>query len=173
MQHVTYAGFWRRKAAYGIDVMIVLVLYALASWLLGSVAHAQTAADLQVLKDTGWLSPDADASALLQQLQAQSGDGSTSIGSFVAEMFLSLLVSAFYNIWFVAGPWQATPGKHWLGMKVVGADGARLSLAQSALRHAANGLSMAILGLGYVTMAFNPEKAALHDMIAKTRVVRV
>jgi uncharacterized RDD family membrane protein YckC len=169
-----YAGFWRRNVAYGIDVSIVCVLYALVSWLLGSVAHAQNVADIQALKDIGWVSQDMDARTLLQQLQTQ-GAGSTmhSLSEILIEMGLCIVVSAFYNIWFVAGGWQATPGKQWLAMKVVMVDGAPLTLMQSAARHFASGVSIAMLGLGYVTMAFTHEKAALHDLICNTRVVRV
>jgi uncharacterized RDD family membrane protein YckC len=171
---VTYAGFWRRKTAYGIDVLIVLALYLLVSWLLGNIAHAQTAADVQVLKDLGWVSPDTDTAAILGQLQGQSqGVAMPSLSAFLFELALSMVVSAFYNIWFVAGSWQATPGKHWLGMKVVMENGSPLTLTQSAARHFATGISMAMLGLGYLTMAFRADKAALHDLICDTRVVRV
>jgi uncharacterized RDD family membrane protein YckC len=175
---VTYAGFWRRKTAYGIDVLIVLVLYLLVSWLLGSIAHAQTA-EIQALKDIGWVSPDTDAAAIANQLQnPNSGMAIASINTaffqkILFELALSIVVSAFYNIWFVAGSWQATPGKHWLGMKVVMENGSPLTLTQSAARHFATGISMAMLGLGYLTMAFRADKAALHDLICGTRVVRV
>jgi len=168
-----YASFWRRKWAYGIDVLIVLVLYALVSWLLGNVAHAQTAGDIQALKELGWISPTTDANALLAQMQGMSTGGSIipSLTSILIELGLSIVVSAFYNIWFVAGGWQATPGKYWLGMKVVMTDGNALTLMQSTTRHLATGISMAMMGLGYITMAFNNEKAALHDLICNTRVV--
>lgn len=171
---VCYAGFWRRKVAYGLDATIVLILYTLVSWLVGSAAHAQGAADIQMLKDMGWIAPDTDTNAILAQMQTQAaGAVMPSMSRIVFEIGLSIVVSAFYNIWFVAGGWQATPGKHWLGMKVVTADGAALTLGQSAKRHVASGISMLSLGLGFFMAGFTREKTALHDMICGTRVVRV
>jgi 8-oxo-dGTP pyrophosphatase MutT (NUDIX family) len=92
-------------------------------------------------------------------------------GSLVFSLFLSLAVSAIYNIFFVASSWQATPGKRWCNLMVVMKDGSAPSLTQSAYRHAASGISMLLLGAGYLTMAFNREKASLHDLICDTRVV--
>lgn len=172
-----YAGFWRRFNAYSIDAMIVAVLTFLPDLLFGGSALAQTAEDIEALKQAGLIPETGDSQALLQTLLAQSGGGeslSSMIESSLMSVALAAIISAIYNIGFVASRWQATPGKHWLGLKVVTADGDRLTLAQSAIRHLMSGISVVVLcGLGYLTMPFNREKAALHDMICNTRVIRV
>jgi uncharacterized RDD family membrane protein YckC len=165
-----YAGFWKRKTAYAADVLIVLVLASLASWLLGSVAHAQSAADIQALQNAGLIGNDVNSAALtaaFSQFGLDVGDSS----DITFDLFVSFATSAIYNIYLVAGPWQATCGKRWCGLKVVMRDGSPLTLKQSAMRHVASGLSMTLMGLGYMTMFFNREKAALHDLICDTRVV--
>lgn len=167
---LTYATFWKRKSAYALDVIIVLVLVSLTAWLLGGVAHAQTTEEIQALVDAGLIPANvnpADLSSAFQQLGLGGGDS----GSLVFSLFLSLAVSAIYNIFFVASSWQATPGKRWCNLMVVMKDGSAPSLTQSAYRHAASGISMLLLGAGYLTMAFNREKASLHDLICDTRVV--
>ncbi len=173
---VKYAGFWRRKMAYGIDLVIVFILYLITTWLLGSAANAQSDAEVQqsleILKNLGFAPQDMDASNLAQTLKNVGADGSSNT-NWAFELFVSTAVSAFYNIWFLAGGWQATPGKHWMGMKVQMRDGKPLTLLQSTYRHLMSGVSMAILGLGYITVPFSKEKAALHDMICNTRVVRL
>lgn len=172
-----YAGFWRRLNAYSIDAMIVVVLTALPDMLFGGSAMAQTAEDIETLKQMGLIPESGDSQELLQTLIAQSGGTASLNGmleNFAYDITLAVIISALYNIGFVASRWQATPGKYWLGMKVVMRDGSPLTLVQSAYRHVMSGVSMVILGgMGYITMAFSPEKAALHDMICNTRVMRV
>lgn len=65
----------------------------------------------------------------------------------------------------------ATLGKRLLGLRVVGPDGARPSLARSAARSALVGLSAALLGLGVLLALFTRSGRALHDLLARTWVV--
>ena len=149
-----YAGFWRRKAAYGVDVLLVLLLSLCWSWLLGRIAHAQTAEDVKILMDAGWLPPTTDPQALARVMAEEQGG---SLSTLWFDLYVSLAVSAFYNIYFLVGGWQATPGKHWLGMKVVRRDGRALTVPVSIARHLMSGVSIAVVGLGYITMAFSRE----------------
>ena len=167
-----YATFWKRFNAYGIDATIVLALSLLIGWIFGIDAIAQTE-DLRSLSETvnamqgGALDP-----AL--QLQAQTAmTRSLTGGSFIAlgDENLFMAISAIYNIFFVAGNWRATPGKRWCGIEVLTQFGAPLTLVQSALRHAASGLSMMAGGLGTLTIFFTDKKLALHDMLCGTCVV--
>ena len=48
-----------------------------------------------------------------------------------------------------------------------------LEAVSHAIRHTFTGLSMAPLGLGYITMLFTKQNLALHDIICNTRVIRV
>jgi uncharacterized RDD family membrane protein YckC len=163
------ASFWKRFHAYGYDSLIVLVLGWVISWQLGSIAHAQTPEmqqQIQTLVSAGMLPAGTDATSLTASL-------GESLSHFfnLSDMVVPLCVSALYNIFFLAGGWQATPGKRFCGIYVVNADGEKLTLAQSALRHAASGLSTLALGLPYLTIFFTREKLAPHDMLCGTHVV--
>lgn len=138
-----YASFWKRFNAYGTDVLIVQLL-ALALVLMFT--------RLPTLEDF----------VTMNQAANDWASGFTN---------LSLVLSAAYNIYFVAGRWQATPGKRLCRIQVVNTDGSRLTFAQSAIRHAASGLSTLAFGLGFLPAAFTGEKTALHDMLCGTRVV--
>jgi uncharacterized RDD family membrane protein YckC len=65
----------------------------------------------------------------------------------------------------------ATLGKWILGIRVVGPDGARPSLARSAARSALAVVSAALLGLGFLLALFTRSGRALHDLVARTWVV--
>jgi uncharacterized RDD family membrane protein YckC len=66
----------------------------------------------------------------------------------------------------------ATPGKLLLGLTVVRADGKSMSWSVAAWRCVAISFSQMMFGLGYLMAATDPEKRALHDYLAGTRVVR-
>jgi uncharacterized RDD family membrane protein YckC len=69
------------------------------------------------------------------------------------------------------GKCGATPGKMALKIKVVAADGGRVSYWRAAGRYFARLLSAVTLMIGYVMAAFDTQKRVLHDRICKTRVI--
>jgi uncharacterized RDD family membrane protein YckC len=168
-----YAGFWRRFNAYGVDATLVQIATWVIGWQLGldtgSSIDLKTFQALIVSAQSGVVDP------ALTTLLADGIKSSFSGGSFISlvDDKLFIVLSALYNIIFIAGVWQATPGKRWLGLKVTSKSGARLTLLESATRHAASGLSMLAAGIGYITLFFTKEKLAPHDMICQTRVIRV
>jgi uncharacterized RDD family membrane protein YckC len=72
---------------------------------------------------------------------------------------------------------QATLGKRWMGLKVVRSEQDKgdqpISRAQALGRLFGYLGSLLILGCGYLMVLFHPEKKALHDLLSRTRVVRV
>jgi len=85
-------------------------------------------------------------------------------------LFLSALLGAVYYVYFwgVSG---ATPGKRLLGLAVEGTDGSfPIGISQASVRFLGYLLSAAVLGLGFVVIAFGI--TPLHDRIAATRVVQ-
>ncbi|MDF3076747.1 MAG: hypothetical protein K0S09_636 [Sphingobacteriaceae bacterium] len=103
--------------------------------------------------------------------------------AFVSGQFLRLAISAsglvliplskmIYAIIMEASPRQATYGKFWLGLKVCDERGMAISFGQSLVRNLAKILSMATLGIGYVSGFFNKKQQCLHDTIAGTLVVK-
>jgi len=91
-------------------------------------------------------------------------------GTVVANV-LSIVIDAAYVTYFV-GRYGATPGKMACGLKIIRADGGTLSYGRAFARFCAQFLSGLVLGIGFIMVAFDKEKRALHDHICDTRVVR-
>lgn len=85
---------------------------------------------------------------------------------------LGILLEGLYSTVAVAA-WRTTVGKRLLGMYVVRSDGARVGVGRALGRYLAFYLSAALLGFGFLMVAFRRDKRALHDLICDTRVVRV
>jgi uncharacterized RDD family membrane protein YckC len=69
------------------------------------------------------------------------------------------------------GKYGATLGKMACKIKVVTAEGGRVSYLLAFGRYFAKILSAMILMIGYLMAAFDDEKRALHDRICNTRVI--
>jgi uncharacterized RDD family membrane protein YckC len=68
--------------------------------------------------------------------------------------------------------WQATVGKHIMGLQVTDDDGGRLSFVHALMRMLAKFVSALPFALGFLIAAFTARKQALHDLIVRTLVVR-
>ena len=178
------AGFWRRYAAWTLDATIV----GLPALLLLLVRWPDTAlrmrAALQALLGVLTASLDAavrngeDILTLATRLSTQSQVAApiTAFTDAVQQWLLPpllcfVLLAALWWIGFEASARQATPGKRLLGLHVVRLDGSAPGLVQAALRHIAGTLSWLLLNLGHAIAAWRPDKRALHDLLAGTRVV--
>ncbi len=75
-----------------------------------------------------------------------------------------------YQIFFL-GKYGATPGKMACSIKVVTADGGRIGYGRATGRFFSELLSGIICYIGYIIVAFDGQKRALHDHICNTRVV--
>jgi len=84
--------------------------------------------------------------------------------------FLNLIVGIVYGTWFI-GKFAATPGKMACGLKIITADGGRVSYARAFGRYFAEMLSGILIGIGYLMIAFDRQKRGLHDHICNTRVI--
>jgi uncharacterized RDD family membrane protein YckC len=80
------------------------------------------------------------------------------------------LFGACYETIFVAA-FAGTPGKRLCRLRIVRADGGRLTIQHALARSLAEWVSILPCGLGYLVAAFDKEKRALHDLICHTRVV--
>ena len=89
---------------------------------------------------------------------------------------LMLLTQPFINIaYMTCFPvfMDATPGKQFLGIRVMQANGkSQPTLGQMFLRETVGRIASIVpLGLGYLWVSFNKDRKTFHDMIAKTWVV--
>lgn len=141
---MAYAGFWIRVGAYIIDQILLYVVNLIITLVLGAVAGLAVRAGQE---------PTAQLAASL------------------IVILLQIVVAAAYATFFV-GKYGATPGKMAVGIMVVMSDGEGVSYGRALGRYFATILSGLILGIGYLMIAFDDEKRALHDRICDTRVIK-
>lgn len=155
------AGFWIRTVAVLVD--LILLSFAVGPFVMVAMAPFESS-----LVEIAPMDPEELMELVLQ------GDEEilwALLLAFLVEttvvFLLHSLAFSFYH--YVSGQ---TPGKRIVGVRVVdqGTLG-YLSLGQSVGRYAGSQVSGCLCGVGYLMAAFNPEKRALHDYIAGTRVV--
>lgn len=138
-----YAGFWIRVPAAIIDVVLLLAVSISISVMSGST--------------------------FLQSIGFDDSDWGTRDWVLLA---VELIIDTTYSVILVT-KFGGTVGKLVFGLRVITADGGRLTYKHSFARALAQWLSTIPCGLGFVLAAFDGEKRALHDIICNTRVIRV
>ena len=93
------------------------------------------------------------------------------IARVVLTNVFSFILGLAYTTYFV-GTYGATPGKMACGLKVVRPDGEGISYARACGRFFADILSYTVFCIGYIMVALDEERRALHDRICDTRVIR-
>ncbi|WP_242344742.1 RDD family protein [Anaeromyxobacter terrae] len=149
--HLRRPAPWRRAAAWAIDAGPLLAGVVF----LGRSLLAATPAGLPPTP--------SGLDGLLDLLAREAGV----VLSLAALLAVALAVYATLAH-ALAG---ATLGKWMVGLRVVGPDGRRPSLARSAVRAALGGVSAGLLGLGFLLALFTRSGRALHDLLARTWVV--
>lgn len=100
-------------------------------------------------------------------LQTQGILGLLDPGEVIFQQGIILVVTLFLWVRFAG-----TPGKRWLGLRVVDAKtGNNLTPIQSLLRYLGYFISSLPMGLGFFWVLFDARKQAWHDKIAGTVVV--
>ena len=135
-------GFWPRLGAYLIDM---LLLNGLSYVVLG--APPQFKFDPTTLPDLETL-------------------GRTLGPYLAASLGLHLLYHVSLN-----GQFGATLGKMAIGARIVNLDGSRIGFGRAFLRWLGLFVTQLTLGFGYLLIALRVDKRALHDLLARTRVV--
>lgn len=140
-----YGGFWIRTAATLIDSIVLII--------------AQYTVHIPVI--------------ILVTRWADTEDKPWFL--FATQMLLllfSMVLTTAYEIWMV-GRYGATLGKMACRLRVVTAEGGRISYARSTGRHFAKYISYFTLYIGFFIAGFDREKRTLHDMICNTRVAKI
>jgi len=81
-----------------------------------------------------------------------------------------IFIQMAYEIIFL-GKYGATPGKMLCKLRVVTADGGRIGYGRATGRFFSEMLSGMVCYIGYIIVAFDRQKRALHDYICNTRVI--
>jgi uncharacterized RDD family membrane protein YckC len=152
-----YAGFWIRFVAYLIDGLFLLLAETILILpLLGLFGY--NLALLDSLAELDHVEPDILIMAI--------------ISAGTAIYISCFLVTWLYFAILQSGPRQATIGKMALNLKVVDANGNRLTFARASLRYFSKIISTAIFMIGFIMAGFTAKKQALHDIIVDTYVIR-
>lgn len=146
-----YGGFWLRFCAKFLDGIITGVLGVLINVLIA----------LAMFGDPNYFG------------LAASQAGSSRYFLFQGITTLLGIVVGIAYVWFFLARFQATPGKMALGMKIVRADGSRLSTGRIIGRYFGEMLSGLTLLIGYIMAGVDDQKRSLHDRICDTRVIKV
>ena len=149
--NVEYAGFGIRLLAWLIDFLVLLFL----SLIIGLISGFFIA-------------------FLLIYVSIVSADSSivTSLSNFISG-FIGFSVNLLYFTLFWSSKFQGTPGKILLGLKIVDANGNKISYSTALIRYISTIISSLLLGIGYLLIIFDGKKQALHDKFASTYVIKV
>ena len=165
------AGFWKRYVAYFIDIVILYIAVEVLSTLYFSFqAHSEMETLTQIynsLQAGSTTGEQPEPYVLMQQLENVLMPAlifSTAVYFILGGIYFSIMESSRH---------QATIGKRMLGIKVTNAKGEPIKLPQAIGRYCAASLSWITLNLGHAFAAWTPERRALHDYIASTRVENV
>lgn len=149
---VRVVGFWRRFLAGLVDLVLVVPVLALSFYIVNSIT------DLSIIGNGG-LRPEA-----LLELVLRGGPG------FYSVVVLTILILWLYDFFFIALR-GSTPGLQLIKARIIDTSGAPPHWARAALRASAWLLSVFLLFLGLLWVAFDREKRGLHDRLAGTYVI--
>jgi uncharacterized RDD family membrane protein YckC len=141
-----WGGFLRRGFAFVIDVLIVLIICLV----------------VLVLCLIGY---KVGLAAHERTLSAQNSQG---LITFLTCSWVFLMTSYFVLFHGMEGQ---TVGKWLLGLRVIGANGVRLSYKQASLRWVSE-LLLAPFVIGILWIIWSREKRAWHDYLARTWVIK-
>ena len=151
-----------------MDVVILYVVVEVLSMLFFSLQSQsaleslqQTLASLQTATANG---EEPDIVGTMQTVQA------VLMPAFIFSTVAYFVLAGAYFTMMESSRYQATLGKRLLGIKVTNANGEPIALPQAIGRFVAASLSWVTMNLGHALAAWTPERRALHDYLAQTRV---
>lgn len=157
-----YAGFLVRGAAFFIDNFI-LSAFGIALLMVMNAAHA------------------LDLAAISEAVNAYVANPGS--GDAIDNMMNAPGMSLFFIIWGIVQAayfiifnaiQSSTPGKRFFHLRIETANGERLNFLTSTVRYVASmftQFTLVLYGVGYLIVMVDPKRRALHDFVARTRVV--
>lgn len=149
-KEIKCSGFWIRLGAFVIDYICYSLIGFIVIFIFGFIYGA-------LLALTG----------NEQYINSPCFEQNANIIATIVQIF----VVASYFVFFESSSKQGTIGKMACGLKVIDEDGRRLSRKLAFKRFVSSILSMLIFYIGFIMVAFNKNKRALHDNLSKTYVV--
>ena len=159
MENKEFAGFWIRFWANFIDGLVLMA----PMFVVNAIVYQQV---------LGMSKMDYEFMMIEQNSSDMYYVYTEPFEIMVWTMPITFILSLLFCSILTASNWQGTVGKRLLGLKVVDLEGNRLGFAHSLGRFFAYIPSGLILYLGYIMVGVTEKKQGLHDMIAKTYVIR-
>jgi uncharacterized RDD family membrane protein YckC len=147
----TPAAFWQRAIAFVIDLILVVLLNMFLVIPLAAVLG------LRETKGTN---------------EARSAFVMFILGAYLVTTIVVMIAAWLYHAYMESSPKQGTLGKILLRIRVTDTDGGRIDFKTASIRFFGKIISTALAGAGFIMAPFTPQYQALHDVIAKTMVVR-
>ena len=145
-----YVGFWRRVAAYCVDIVPIVAVVVAIAYQMGHFDHVL-------------------ANHFRDRRDFQAGVKFLIAQKIVSEA--SFLLYILYAAFMESSRYQATVGKLVFHIKVINAVGGRPTLKNAMARNWAKLLSWCVFCLGFLAIAFSKTKQGWHDKIATTYVI--
>ena len=137
-----YAGFWRRFAAFAIDVMLLGIVQGVATIAMVVIIPGEEASD------------------------------AANIGYILFSNLVLFAAMWLYFALMESSSIQATVGKMLIGIVVSDMAGNRISFKRASGRYFAKIPSWILLGIGFYMACFTERKQALHDIMTGCLVIR-
>lgn len=162
-----YGGFWSRFVAFLIDSLIIGIPIGIITIIIVVLMVSGSPLMVELMNDPTMLDYERELT---------DEEAMMFFGLFLGiSLFCSLgalIISWLYYAVFHSSKWQGTLGYKLLGLKVIDLNGQRISFWRATGRFFAKSFLSGILLIGYIIAAFTDKKQALHDMIARTIVIK-
>lgn len=139
--NVSYAGFWKRVAAQIIDAIILNIV----GTILGLIITGSSMYSIR--------------------------GGGIAAGRVAGFEVVFVVIGWLYYTLLESSARQATVGKMALGIVVTDLQGKRISFGRANARFWGKIVSVVIIYVGFIMVAFTEKKQGLHDKMAETLVV--
>jgi uncharacterized RDD family membrane protein YckC len=139
-----YAGFWKRLAAYMIDVLIMIVPMFIIGFIVGFFAISSASTEMEM------------------EAFLAGAEGITRI--------INIIIAWVYFAAMESSSKQGSLGKMALGIKVTDYKGKKISFGKASGRFFSKILSGIIFCIGFLMIGFTSKKQGLHDIMARTLV---
>ncbi|OZM56224.1 hypothetical protein CIB95_12425 [Lottiidibacillus patelloidae] len=142
-----YAGFWIRLIAYIIDSIIIYAIFIPIAFIVGLLV------------------------GLIGSLSGFNHHSIIQLSEFLGTL-IGILGFVSYFTFLEKSKAQATFGKRLCSLQVTDITGNRLTTRTALFRTLGKYLSAFIFLIGFIMAAFTKKKQSLHDLIAKTYVIK-
>ena len=168
---VQYAEIWQRLLSYIIDSIILFLLGLAIGFSVGFLTGVSSnSGEWGEVVNSGWMG--ASGGWLFIILKLLNGDLLNLTLVSKLSFLVGTILNWFYFTFFESSLQKATPGKLILNLNVTGSNQEKISLSQANLRYFVKIPSTVLFMVGYIMIAFTPQKQALHDTIANTFIIK-